>query len=59
MPTKFPVICTSRLGDASEPGACRARIVGVWRAMALLEGTSLGHRETGLCIFSKIWCGES
>ena len=35
MPTKFRAICTSDLGDVSKPGACRARIVGVWRAVAL------------------------
>ena len=59
MPTKSGMICTSGLGDASEPGTRRARIVGVWRAVALLEGTYLGHRETGSCVFSKIWYGES
>ena len=57
MPTKFRAICTSGLGDASEPGVCRARIVGVWRAVALSEGTSLRHRETGSCISSEIWYG--
>ena len=51
MPTKFRAICTSGLGDASEPGVCRARIVGVCCAVAMLEGTSLGHKETDSCVF--------
>ena len=59
MPTKFRVICTSGLGVALKPGACRARFVGVWRDVALLEGTSLGHREIGSCVFSKFWYGGS
>ena len=57
MDTKFRPICTSGLGDALESGACCARIVGVWRNVALSEGTSLGHREIGSCDFRKIWCG--
>ena len=54
MTIKFRAICTSGLRDASEPGACCAPIVGVWRVVALLERTSLGHKETGLCVFSEI-----
>ena len=46
-----------RIGGLS--GACRERIVGVWRVVTLLEGTSLGHKETGLCVFSEIWYGGS
>ena len=44
-------------GDASEPGACCARIMGIWHDVALSERTSLGHWETGSCVFSEIWCG--
>ena len=53
MPTKFRAI----LGDASEPGACLAHIVGVWHAVALSERTSLGHWETGSCVFLRnlVW----
>ena len=46
-----------RTGGVS--GACHERIVGVWRVVTLLEGTSLGHRETGLRVFSEIWYGGS
>ena len=59
MPTKSRTICTSGLGDASESGVCRARFVGVWRAVALSEVTSLRHRETGSYVFSEIWYGGS
>ena len=59
MPTKSRTICTSGLGDASESGACRARFVGVWHAVALSEVTSLRHRETGSYVFSEIWYGGS
>ena len=59
MGTNFCAICTSGLGDASESGACRARIMGVWRAVTLSKRTSLGHMETGSCGFSEIWCGGS
>ena len=31
----------------------------VWHDVALSEGNSLGHKETGLCVFSKIWYGGS
>ena len=57
MPTKSRVICMSDLGDALELGARRACILGIWRAVVLSEGTSLGHRETGSCVFRKIWYG--
>ena len=40
-------------------GARRARIVGVWRAVALSEGTYLRHKDAGSCIFSEIWYGGS
>ena len=40
-------------------GARRERIMGVWHDVALSEGNSLGHKETGLCVFSKIWYGGS
>ena len=59
MDTKFCPICTSSLGDALELRARCARTMGVWRAVALSEGTSLGHREIGSCVFSKIWYGRS
>ena len=59
MPTKFCAICTSGLGDALEPGACCARIVGGWRVGVMSEGTSLGHKENSSCVFRKSWYGES
>ena len=54
MPTKFRTICTSGFRDASEPRACRACFVGVWRVVALSKGTSLGHREIGSCGLVKL-----
>ena len=53
------MIFTSGLGDSSKPGTCHTCIVGVWRAVGLSEGTSLGHMETRLCIISQIWYGGS
>ena len=50
------------LGDASEPGAGRGRVVHVrdiWRAVALSEGTFLQRREIGSWIFSEILYGGS
>ena len=51
MPTKFRAICTSGLGDASEPGACHTHIVGICRDVKMSEGTSLGHKEIDSCVF--------
>ena len=39
--------------------ARRARSWDIWRALALLEGTSSRHREIGLCIFRDILDGGS
>ena len=39
--------------------ARRARSWDIWRALALSEGTSLGHKEIGLCVFSETLYGGS
>ena len=36
-----------------------ARSWDIWHALALSEGTSLGHNEIGSCVFSEISYGGS
>ena len=39
--------------------ARRARSWDIWRALALLEGTSLGHMEIGSCVIKETLYGGS
>ena len=63
MPKKFCAICRSDMGDASEQGTCRGRVVHVRGTFGALwhcrRGPLWDMSETPSCVFREILYGGS